>query len=168
MVEINLLSCCREKPHTKYSYLKISQIIFFGIVGVVLLLWHMGLEQKNSVALKQINNLQQELEVLSKQDQSGSRLKKREQRMGADVINLEKKRYRLVKVIKAMQVGVMRNLSLTEVIIKNDAIKITGQTRSISDLERLMVKIIESKCGNEPVIQKVNRKLDGYSFVLSG
>lgn len=166
MMGINLLAKRQELDSKKSRYFKLQAIILLVVAGLVLLLWHMRLQQKNNVVLKQVHCLQKDLEELVKPSQGSAWPKGQGQLIANNMVDLEKKRTKFVQIFSTMQQGVARNLNLTQLSIKNGEIKIIGETKSISDLKSLVATIISSKNRSVPVIQKVNRKQDGYDFIL--
>jgi hypothetical protein len=160
MTAINLL------PRHKEASSRGFYVIFFVVINIVFLLWHISLQQRKNVAIKQVHMLQKDLESVAKQSQDSAQLKKQEQIMANNIKELEQSRIKFVQIFRVMHQGMARNLNLIQLAIKSREIKIIGRTKSISDLKQLVVKIIDSKCGNFPVIQKVNRNQNGYDFVL--
>jgi len=169
MTKINLLPQ-RGVSCVKFYYFKAQVLLFWVVVGMGLLSWHIILQQKINVAVKYSSHLQQELNAVITQIHTNSNLKKQqqiEQRSTGHIVNLEQKRTNFVQIFEALHQGVSGNLYFTQVLIKGREVKMIGQTRTMLDLKQLITKLVAVKYGsNVPSIQRIIRQDNGYGFVL--
>ncbi|HBY55807.1 MAG TPA: hypothetical protein DEG23_03215 [Coxiellaceae bacterium] len=168
-IKINLLPWRVELQFKKIYYFKMQMAIFLVAAGSILLLWHVFLEQKINRTTKQANQLQKQLDLAAKQIQDGSKLKQQKD-MGHQVANqtlsLEQKQIEFIQIFNAIHQGMLANLYITQLSIKDHEVKIMGQVKLLSDLNQFNTKLFQIKSGSMPIIQKISRQNDCYDFVL--
>jgi Tfp pilus assembly protein PilN len=168
-IKINLL-LRQENGCFRFRGFKLLGPIFLLAVGIILLSWHLVLQRKTTVAVKQRNYLQQELNKMTAKVVDDAKLKERQQADNKTTIfvtNLEQQRSNFVRIFTALHQGVARDLYFTRLVIKGGEVRMTGQTRVISSLVWLVTKLAESQYGGRaPLVQKIVRLGEGYSFVL--
>ncbi len=149
---------------------KVSGPIFLLVVGIILLSWHLVLQRKTTVAVKQRNYLQRELNKMVAKVADGAKLREGQQTDNnaiSFITNLGQQRSNFVRIFTALNQGVVRDLYFTRLVIKGCEVKITGQTKTISSLGSLVTKLAESQYGGRvPLVQKIVRLGEGYGFVL--
>jgi len=90
--------------------------------------------------------------------------------MGHQVANqtlsLEQKQIEFIQIFNAIHQGMLANLYITQLSIKDHEVKIMGQVKLLSDLNQFNTKLFQIKSGSMPIIQKISRQNDCYDFVL--
>ena len=155
-MRINLLE--RER------YFKVEQIIFLVVAALFLLFWHQILSHEDGELKGQIYNLQQTLEVLKDKDRVG--LEGQGQVALQKLKDLVENRNRLVNVFAGINHNAKRSLTLAQIAVDRQGVKVKGVTAVIADLT-CFVAGLASKQGKEVVIEKVGRQDDLYGFLIS-
>ncbi len=169
-ITINLLPQ-QDRFFLKPGYLWWWPVVFLVIAGMVLLFWHLVLQQNIADVGKDRGPLQQELNVITAKINNSAHLKQKEQvssKQTTDyLVELERKRSNLVKVFTVLHQGVSGSLYFTRLEIKNNGVKIDGQVKAMTELKKLINKLAATKySGSPPAIQKINKREDGYEFLL--
>ena len=167
--KINLLPWRAESRLKRIYYFKIQMVIFLVVAGLILLSWHMFLQQKINLATKQTKYLQQQLDLVEKQMRDNGVIKQQQelkQQAINQAIKLEQQQAKFIQIFEAVHQGVSTNLHLTQLLVNDHEVKIIGQAKLLSDLKQLITKLFQIKGGAIPSIQKVSRQNNGYEFVL--
>jgi len=167
--KINLLPWRAESRLKRIYYFKIQMVIFLVVAGLILLSWHMFLQQKINLATKQTKYLQQQLDLVEKQMRDNGVIKQQQelkQQAINQAIKLEQQQAKFIQIFEAVHQGVSTNLHLTQLLVNDHEVKIIGQAKLLSDLKQLITKLSQIKGGAIPSIQKVSRQNNGYEFVL--
>src|SRR3990170_6621302 len=167
--KINLLPWRAESQLKRIYCFKIQMVIFLVVAGLILLSWHIFLQQKINLATKQANLLQKQLNLVSQQIQDNSKLKQQQelqQQAINQAVKLEQQQAKFIQIFEAVHQGVSANLHLTQLLVNDHEVKIIGQAKLLSDLKQLITKLSQIKGGAIPSIQKVSRQNNGYEFVL--
>ena len=167
--KINLLPWRAESQLKRIYCFKIQMVIFLVVAGLILLSWHMFLQQKINLATKQTKYLQQQLDLVEKQMRDNGVIKQQQelkQQAINQAIKLEQQQAKFIQIFEAVHQGVSTNLHLTQLLVNDHEVKIIGQAKLLSDLKQLITKLFQIKGGAIPSIQKVSRQNNGYEFVL--
>jgi Tfp pilus assembly protein PilN len=171
MVKINLL-VTRGGTFVYLSQLKVLVTCSVGMSLIILVVWHVFLAQKNAEEIKRKDCLQKELQLLETKIATNVNIKEKSQldqekaTSGFEAV-LEKKRQGLVKVFMALHQGTTSSLYFTQVSIKNDGVRLSGLTGSLSGLVPLISSFaVPQHDARKAVIQKITKEDGGYGFSL--
>lgn len=162
---INLLPWRKESRLKKERCFRKKAIVVFGFVIFFLMLWHFILWRQINVIEKQIDHIQQNLRLLEKKAPIKNNAKHQQQQQVINrITNLEQERIGFVSFFEKLHQGVVANTQLTQLMIKNNDIKIFGKASSMFGVVELLK--IFSKNNAKPVLQKITRQDDDYDFVM--
>lgn len=170
MVEINLLPWRKELRLKKERSFKNQVLIIFVIAVLILSLWHALLERQINIVRKQTNHLQQQLFLFKELPRNTSKAKHQQQLLQQTIdkiINLEMQRVELVRVFENLHHGIITGTHLTQLLIKNGGIRLSGKAESIAGVTHLIKNITQMNCyGSIPSVQKISNQNEGYDFTL--
>jgi len=167
---INLLPWRSSLRLEKEHYFRRQMLVIFGVVVIVLAVWHLVLWRQINTVIKQTVYVRQQLSLLQQQSQYKNDAKQKQQkseRVTGRIITLEKQRIGLIQIFENLHRGMTANLQLTQLEIKSDGVKLFGKTDSMFGITRLIKSFSQTKYCAVPLVQKVSRQDDEYAFVVS-
>jgi Tfp pilus assembly protein PilN len=167
---INLLPWRQELRLKKARSFKKQMSVVFGVAIVILALWHLALWRQINVEIKQIAQMRQELLLFEQQlkNKNKSNIEQlRTQQAISRIINLEEQRTRLIKIFENLHHGITTNAQLTQLVIKNNEVKLLGKAESIFGITRLIKSFAQTNYCTIPTVQKISHQGDEYDFALS-
>jgi len=166
MVKINLLTLIAKD---RLNYFKLWLLIFLLSIASVLILYHLVLQRKTNTLTQEVILLQQELREITEKI-SGDKTQKKQKKIADNIEGLVRKRDRFIELLQGILRGVSQDLYLTQLLMQKTKIKIVGKSNSILGLTEFVKKLATIELGTIslplPLIQKIDRKNDQYSFIL--
>lgn len=165
-----LPSMIENSQQRKIYYFQIQLLISVVIAMMIVFGWHVVLQRNINLSRKKINNLQSQLAIVTKQVASNKKLIQQQQRLqqvGGQMTNLVRQQNIISQGLKALHQGGMASLYITQLLIGNNEMRITGKTKTMADLAGLINKINHAyPAAKYAVIQKITKQDDDYNFTL--
>ncbi|EKE01666.1 MAG: hypothetical protein ACD_21C00077G0002 [uncultured bacterium] len=162
---INLLPWREEARFKKKRAFQMQLLAVFMVAAIILSLWHVVLWKQINAITKQNKSLQQQSLLLEQQAQ-GENKKNNPQQIINKIIELERRRDELVQIFTNLHRGVSANSQVTQLVIKSGGVELFGKTDSMFGVTQLIKTFGQTKQNAAPLVQKVSRQDDEYSFAL--
>lgn len=167
---INLLPWRKELRLEKARAFKKQILVILGIVIAILALWHLALWHQLNIEIKQTTQLRRELlsyeQQFKNKNQSNEQQQQTQQALDK-FINLEEQRTRLIKIFENLHHGITANTQLTQLVTKNDEVKLFGKADSMFGITQLIKSFAQTKHCTIPTIQKISHQENEYDFAMS-
>lgn len=167
---INLLPWRQELRLKKARFFKKQMLVIFGVAIAILALWHLALWHQINIETKQTARMRQELllfEQRLKNKNQNNQQQQRAQQAISRIINLEEQRTRLVKIFENLHRGIIANVQLTQLVIKNNGVDLFGKADSMFGITQLIKIFVQTNYCTIPTVQKISHQGDEYDFALS-
>lgn len=168
--KLNLLPWRAELRLKKLHNFRLQLLVFLGAVLLILLSWHLLLQQQINLITKRTHYLQQQLDLVARQVEQQKHLNQQQlecQQIVDKLMNLKAQRTQITRFFKGLHQGVSNNLYFTKLQLTNHKVKMLGQAKTIVDLNHLVTNLAKINRGNRLEIQKIDRKQGFYGFDLT-
>ncbi len=167
---INLLPWRQELRLKKSRFFKKQMLVILGVAIVILALWHLALWHQINIETKQTAQIQQELLLFERRFKNKNQSNQQQQRAQqaiSRIINLEEQRTGLIRIFENLHRGIIANVQLTRLVIKNNRVNLFGKADSMFRIMQLIKSFAQTNYCATPTVKKISHQGDEYDFALS-